>query len=92
MSRVPAETRVQDFFALREGASVNAIARQTGASKMMILKLLGRSERRRVDAHGDLCADTKLIPCWHVGARDADADKLFGGPTIASRTSRSTHD
>ena len=20
-----------------------------------------------------ICADTKLIPCWHVGTRDADA-------------------
>jgi IS1 family transposase len=24
-----------------------------------------------------ICADTKLIPCWHVGARDAEAARLF---------------
>ena len=24
-----------------------------------------------------ICADTKLVPCWHVGARDADAAYLF---------------
>jgi IS1 family transposase len=24
-----------------------------------------------------ICADTKLIPCWHVGGRDADAAALF---------------
>ena len=24
-----------------------------------------------------ICADTKLVPCWHVGARDADAGYLF---------------
>lgn len=24
-----------------------------------------------------ICADTKLIPCWHVGGRDAEAARLF---------------
>lgn len=24
-----------------------------------------------------ICADTKLVPCWHVGARDANAAYLF---------------
>ena len=24
-----------------------------------------------------LCADTKLVPCWHIGRRDADAAKCF---------------
>lgn len=24
-----------------------------------------------------ICADTKLVPCWHVGTRDADAAYLF---------------
>lgn len=24
-----------------------------------------------------ICADTKLIPCWHVGSRDAESGRLF---------------
>jgi IS1 family transposase len=24
-----------------------------------------------------ICADTKLVPCWHVGTRDANAARLF---------------
>lgn len=24
-----------------------------------------------------ICADTKLVPCWHIGRRDADAAALF---------------
>jgi IS1 family transposase len=24
-----------------------------------------------------ICADTKLVPCWHVGGRDAEAARLF---------------
>jgi IS1 family transposase len=24
-----------------------------------------------------ICADSKLVPCWHIGARDADAAGLF---------------
>jgi IS1 family transposase len=24
-----------------------------------------------------ICADTKIVPCWHVGTRDADAARLF---------------
>lgn len=24
-----------------------------------------------------ICADTKLVPCWHIGARDAEAAYLF---------------
>jgi IS1 family transposase len=44
-------------------------------------KRIPRDERGR--GRGDvwtwtaLCEDTKLIPCWHVGARDADAGYLF---------------
>jgi IS1 family transposase len=120
MNRLSTEKRAQILFALCEGASVNATARQTGASKVTILKLLAdvgtavldfqrrtlvnlpctriqadeiwsfvgckeknvaRDEKGR--GRGDawtwtaICADTKLIPCWHVGARDADAAKLF---------------
>lgn len=120
MNRLSTEKRVQILFALCEGASVNATARQTGVSKVTILKLLTeigpavldyqrrtfvnlpckrlqadeiwsfvgckeknlpRDERGR--GRGDcwtwtaICADTKLIPCWHVGTRDADAGLLF---------------
>lgn len=120
MNRLSTEKRVQILFALCEGASVNATARQTGASKVTILKLLAevgtavldyqqrvlvnlpckrvqcdeiwafvgakeknvpRDEKGR--GRGDcwtwtaICADTKIIPCWHVGTRDADAAFLF---------------
>lgn len=40
-------------------------------------------DRKGVFGYGDvftwtaLCADTKLIPCWHVGRRDGSAAKLF---------------
>ena len=120
MNRLSTEKRVQILFALCEGASINATARQTGASKVTILKLLAevgtavldyqretlvnlpctrieadeiwsfvQCKERRVPrdekgrGRGDawtwtaICADTKLIPCFHVGARDADAGKLF---------------
>jgi hypothetical protein len=40
MNRLSTAKRVQILFALCEGASVNATARQTGASKVTILKLL----------------------------------------------------
>lgn len=42
-------------------------------------------ELQHVFGYGDvwtwvaLCADTKLVPCWHVGPRDADAAKRFMG-------------
>ncbi|MHB1862269.1 MAG: IS1 family transposase [Gemmatimonadaceae bacterium] len=120
MNRLSTEKRVQILYALCEGASVNATARQTGASKVTILKLLAdvgtaaldyqrktlvnlpctkiqadeiwsfvgckeknvpRDEKGR--GRGDawtwtaICADTKLIPCWHVGLCDADAAHLF---------------
>src|SRR5262245_61111109 len=120
MNRLSTEKRVQILAALCEGASVNATARQTGVSKVTILKLLGdigpvcldyqratlvnlpctliqadeiwsfvgakernvpKDERGR--GRGDvwiwaaICADTKLVPCWHIGARDADAAYLF---------------
>src|SRR4051794_39113553 len=120
MNRLSAEKRVQILFALCEGTSVNATTRQTGASKVTILKLLAevgpvclehqratlvnlpctrvqcdeiwsfvgckeknvpRDEKGR--GRGDawtwtaICADTKVIPCWHVGTRDADAALLF---------------
>lgn len=40
-------------------------------------------DRKGVFGYGDvftwtaLCADTKLIPCWHVGRRDGAAARLF---------------
>lgn len=42
-------------------------------------------DRKGVFGYGDvftwtaLCADTKLIPCWHVGRRDGDTARLFIG-------------
>ncbi len=120
MNRLDNSARTRILSALCEGASVNATARQTGVSKVTILKLLGdiggvcetfqretlvsltcariqcdevwsfigakernvpRDERGR--GRGDawiwtaICADTKLVPCWHVGARDADAAAYF---------------
>ena len=120
MNRLPTARRVQILSALCEGASINGTARQTGASKVTILKLLAevgqacldfqrrtllnlpckrvqcdelwsfvgakarnipRDEKGR--GRGDawiwvgIDADTKLVPCFHVGARDADAGALF---------------
>ena len=120
MNRLSTEKRVQILYALCEGASVNATARQTGASKVTILKLLAevgtavldyqqrvlvnlpctkvqcdeiwsfiakKQKRVRPSERGTnvgdcwtwtaLCADTKLVPCWHVGTRDAEAAALF---------------
>jgi IS1 family transposase len=120
MNRLSTERRAQILAALCEGASINATSRQTGASKVTILKLLAevgqvvldyqratfvnvRAERIQCDeiwsfvgakekniprdergrGRGDawtwtaLDADTKLVPCWHIGARDADAAYLF---------------
>ena len=120
MNRLSTERRVRILAALCEGASVNATARQTGVSKVTILKLLAEvgqacldfqreklvnlpckklqadevwsfvsCKERNVPAEekgmgrGDawtwtaICADTKLVPCWHVGARDAEAAHLF---------------
>lgn len=120
MNRLSTEKRVQILFALCEGASVNATARQTGESKVTILKLLAevgvtsldyqqramvnlpckrgqcdeiwafigcKDKRVPVDERGRgrgdiwtwtaLCADTKIIPCWHVGTRDVVAATLF---------------
>jgi IS1 family transposase len=120
VNRLTAERRTQILFALCEGASVNATSRQTGVSKVTILKLLAdvgeaclayqrrvfvnlpcrlvqcdeiwsfvhckqanlpRDERGR--GRGDcwiwvaVDAETKLVPCWHIGARDADAAAYF---------------
>lgn len=120
MRRLSREARTRIIHALCEGTSINATARQTGVSKVTILKLLAdvgtvvldyqrktlvnlsckrvqcdeiwsfvqckeknvpRDEKGR--GHGDawtwtaIDADTKLIPCWHVGARDAEAARLF---------------
>lgn len=42
-------------------------------------------ERKGQFGYGDvwtwtaLCADTKLVPCWHVGPRDAEAARQFIG-------------
>ena len=120
MRRISRESRVRVLAALCEGASINATERQTGVSKVTILKLLAdvgnvvldyqrrilvnlpckrvqcdeiwsfvqckerlvpRDEKGR--GRGDawtwtaVCEDTNLIPCWHVGARDAEAARLF---------------
>ena len=120
MRRLSRESRVRILHALCEGVSINATARQTGASKVTILKLLAdvgeivldfqrrtfvnlpckrvqcdeiwsfvgckaanlpRDEKGR--GRGDcwtwtaIDEETKLIPCWHVGARDAEAAWLF---------------
>lgn len=120
VNRLSSERRTQILAALCEGASVNATARQTGVSKVTILKLLAdigpvcldyqrkalvnlpckriqvdeiwsfvHCKERRVPrdekgrGRGDVWiwagidADTKLVPCWHVGARDADAAAFF---------------
>lgn len=121
MNRLSTERRVQILAALTEGASVSAAARQSGASKVTVLKLLAEigeacltyqrgamvnlpckvievdeiwsfvgskdrntpKEQRRSLQRGDVWtwtaidADTKLVPCWHVGLRDADAATLF---------------
>ena len=114
MNRLTTERRTQILAALCEGASVNATARQTGVSKVTILKLLAeagdacldyqrktfvglkstviqcdevwsfiqckqanlpRDEKGR--GRGDcwiwaaVDADSKLVPCWHLGARDS---------------------
>lgn len=120
MNRLSTERRVQILAALTEGASINATARQTGVSKVTILKLLAEvgeavlayqrktlvnlpcktlqadevwsfvsckeknvPQDEKGKGRGDawtwtaICADTKLIPCWHIGKRDADAAALF---------------
>ncbi len=120
MNRLSTERRVQILAALCEGASVNSAARQTGCSKVTILKLLAevgqvcldyqrktmvnlpckrlqadevwsfvQKKERRVPQNekglgqGDawtwtaICADTKIVPCWHVGRRDANAASYF---------------
>jgi IS1 family transposase len=120
MNRLSTEHRARILFALCEGASINATARQTGASKVTILKLLAEigtaslayqretlvnlpckkiqcdeiwsfigCKQRNVEPMPDgrhrgdawtwtaIDADTKLIPCWHVGTRDADAAAYF---------------
>lgn len=49
-------------------------------------------QKQGIFGHGDvwtwvaLCADTKLVPCWYVGSRDADAAKVFID-NLASRLS-----
>lgn len=130
MNRLSTEKRVQILAALCEGASINATARQTGASKVTILKLLAdigeaclsyqrevfvnlpcrkiqadeiwsfigskerntKAEKKEV-GWGDvwtwtaICADTKLVPCWHLGTRDADAAAYFM-EDLASRLAR----
>lgn len=120
MNRLTKDRRTAIIHALCEGASVNATARQTGVSKVTILKLLAdigevcvsyqretlvnlrcrwlqvdevwgfvhckesrvpRDEKGR--GKGDVWvwmaidAETKLVPCWHIGTRDADAAAYF---------------
>ncbi len=120
MNRLSTETRTRILAALCEGASINATSRQTGVSKVTILKLLAEVGQAVLDyqratlvnlpckkIQADeiwsfvgckqknvrledkvtgrcdawtwtaICADTKVIPCWHIGRRDADAALLF---------------
>jgi IS1 family transposase len=120
MNRLSTETRTRILAALCEGASINATSRQTGVSKVTILKLLAEVGDAVLDyqrktlvnlpcknlqadevwsfvgckekhvprdekgtGRGDawtwtaICADTKLVPCWHIGKRDADAGAYF---------------
>lgn len=120
MNRLSSQVRAQILAALCEGASINATARQTGVSKVTILKLLAeigdvclefqrrtlvnlpckkvqcdevwsfvQCKERNVPreekgmGRGDawtwtaICADTKVVPCWHIGKRDADAAAYF---------------
>ena len=55
-------------------------------------KNLPRDEKGR--GRGDVwtwtavCEDSKLIPCWHVGARDAEAARLFMGDLAARLANR----
>jgi IS1 family transposase len=120
MNRLTNERRTQIIHALVEGASVNATARQTGVSKVTILKLLAeigtvclayqrehlvnlpcrrlqvdeiwgfvhcKESRIPVDEKGRgkgdcwiwmaIDAESKLVPCWHIGTRDADAAAYF---------------
>ena len=39
-------------------------------------------------AWGAICADTKLVPCWHVGSRDADSAKSFMNDLAGRLTQR----
>jgi IS1 family transposase len=118
--RLSTDRRAQIIAALCEGASVNATTRQTGVSKVTILKLLadvgavclayqratfvnlrctrlqceeiwsfvGAKDRniprdQKGRGRGDcwiwtaMDAGSKLVPCWHLGARDADAARFF---------------
>jgi IS1 family transposase len=120
VNRLSTEKRTAILAALCEGASINSTARQTGVSKVTILKLLaelgqvcldyqratlvnlpckqvqcdevwswvGCKEKRvpqeeKGKGRGDawtwtaICADTKIVPCWHVGTRDATAAYFF---------------
>jgi IS1 family transposase len=120
MNRLSTETRTRILAALCEGASINATSRQTGVSKVTILKLLAEVGQVVLDyqrkalvnlpckklqadevwsfvyakeknvprdekgkGRGDawtwtaICADTKVVPCWHIGTRDADAGAYF---------------
>jgi IS1 family transposase len=120
MNRLSVEQRTRVLACLVEGASINATSRQTGASKVTILKLLAEVGQACLDhqrntlvnlpckkvqadevwsfvqckernvpkaergmGRGDawtwtaICADTKVVPCWHIGKRDADAALLF---------------
>lgn len=120
MNRLSTETRTRILAALCEGASISSTSRQTGVSKVTILKLLAEVGQACLDyqratlvnlpckkvqadevwsfvqckernvpkaergmGRGDawtwtaICADTKVVPCWHIGKRDADAALLF---------------
>lgn len=120
MNRLTPARRAQVLASLCEGSSVNAAARQSGTSKVTILKLLAEvggvcldyqratfvrlpckrlqcdeiwsfigAKEKHVPAdkkgrgRGDvwtwtaICADTKLIPSWLIGGRDAETAFVF---------------
>ncbi len=56
-------------------------------------ELRGTGERGDVWTWTAICADTKLVPVWHVGTRDASAASMFMddlAPRLASRVQLTT--
>ena len=70
MNRLSAERRTQIIAALCEGASVNATARQTGASKVTILKLLAEI--------GSVCLDYQRSVMVNLTCRLIQCDEIWG--------------
>ncbi len=85
MNKLSTEERTQIVSALVEGNSMRSISRMTGASRNTIDKLLcdlGRAcsdyqDKMKKKGAGDvwtwvaLDPDTRLVPCWFIGQRDA---------------------